>query len=145
MSEFDGPPPADSTPSELPGSVVGKSSTDEQVDFEIDFYTRLLEQDPNYLEVLRVLANNLSAKSLHAEGLEVDLRIVRLCPNDDVALYNLACSYSLLGMVDSSLEVLKRAIESGYDEFDYMRLDTDLEATRRDPRFLELLAAFGAG
>lgn len=113
-----------------------------QVDFEIALFRGILDHDPNYLEVLRVLSNNLAAKGRHAESLELDSRIVRLQPDDKVALYNLACSYSMVGMVDASIESLERAIVAGYDQFDYMGRDSDLEAVRQDPRFRRLLESY---
>lgn len=143
MNEHDEAGPAEGSMPELPSSVLCRFAGDSQVDFEIAFYRGILDRDPNYLDVLRILGNNLSAKGLHAESLDIDQRIVRIRPRDEVALYNLACSYSMVGMVDSSLDSLRRAIESGYNEFDYMRCDSDLEATRRDPRFRVLLNSFG--
>ena len=144
MSEYeDIGSPESPMPPDMPSSLVRQFSRESQVDFEIDFYRSILERDPHFVEALKVLATNLSAKGLHDESLEVDQRLVRLRPEDKVALYNLACSYSMVSMVDSSLDSLKRAIESGYNEFEYMQHDTDLEVTRRDPRFRELLASFG--
>ncbi|MBY0585876.1 tetratricopeptide repeat protein [bacterium] len=128
---------------EWPVNLVREFSRESQVDFEINFYRSILEADPNYAEVLRVLASNLAAKSLHEESLEIDQRLVRLRPHDQVALYNLACSFSMVGMIDLSLEYLRRSIDSGYCEFKYMQYDDDLTALRQDPRFHELLIELG--
>lgn len=143
MNEHDELCSADSLLPDLPSAAVRKYAGGSQVDFEIDFFRRVLERDPNYIEVLRILGNNLAAKGQHTESLEIDRRIVRLRPKDPVALYNLACSCSMSGEVDSALEWLQSAITAGYNEFEYMKQDGDLEAVRRDPRFLELLASVG--
>lgn len=143
MSEFDEVAGSEGTGAEWPSTIASAFNRESQVDFEIEFYREIISRDPDYIEVLRVLGTNLSAKGLHAESLEVDEHLVRLRPEDDVALYNLACSYSMVGMVDSSLELLRRAIESGYDEYEYMQQDSDLEATRRDPRFRKMLSDYG--
>jgi tetratricopeptide (TPR) repeat protein len=143
MSEFEEIGSADSQMPDMPSSLVRQYNRESQVDFEIEFYRNVLERDPHFVEALKVLATNLSAKGLHDESLEVDQRLVRLRPDDKVALYNLACSYSMVSMIDSSLDSLKRAIDSGYSEFEYMQQDADLELTRRDPRFRELLAHYG--
>jgi tetratricopeptide (TPR) repeat protein len=143
MSEFEEIGSTDSQMPDMPSSLVRQFNRESQVDFEIDFYRSVLERDPHFVEALKVLATNLSAKGLYDESLEVDQRLVRLRPDDKVALYNLACSYSMVSMIDSSLESLKRAIDSGYSEFEYMQQDADLELTRRDPRFRELLANYG--
>jgi len=143
MSEFEEIGSTDSQMPDMPSSLVRQFNRESQVDFEIDFYRSVLERDPHFVEVLKVLATNLSAKGLHDESLAMDQRLVRLRPDDKVALYNLACSYSMVSMIDSSLDSLKRAIDSGYNEFEYMQQDADLELTRRDPRFRELLASYG--
>lgn len=127
----------------LPAHVLRKFSSQSQLDFEIDFFSGVLERDGNYLEVLRVMGNNLTSKGDYAAGLDVDLRLSRLCRTDPVVHYNLACSYSLMHMLDPALETLQRAIELGYDEFEYMREDNDLEPLRKDPRFHELLESYG--
>ena len=53
--------------------------------------------------------------------------------------YNLACSYSLLGELDLAFSTLKKAIDLGYDDFGYLRIDPDLENLRKDERFQLIL------
>jgi len=53
--------------------------------------------------------------------------------------YNLACSYSLLGRIEDALLSLKRAINLGYEDFDYLLRDPDLENLKKDKRFRHLL------
>src|SRR5688572_29844621 len=85
-----------------------------QLDFELEFYDRILERFPNYVDVLRVQGNNLTLKGRFAEGLQIDKRLVRLRPEDPLAHYNLACSYALLKRADHAIKTLRRAIELGY-------------------------------
>lgn len=127
----------------LPTPTLPEKSQKSQIDFEIEFFSGILERNPNYVDVLRVLGNNYTSKGDYRSGLEIDRRLARLRPHDRVAHYNLACSYSLLGMVESALIALQKAIEFGYDEFDYMQEDRDLQNIRKDPRFRELLENYG--
>ena len=113
-----------------------------QLDFELDFFEGIIQRDPKYIDVLRVHGNNLTLKGLFAEGLKVDRRIVELRPSDPLARYNLACSFSLVGKVDSALRTLRKAVELGYNDFRYMREDHDLDALRSDPRFRQMLREF---
>lgn len=129
---------------ELPRQVLRRFGAQKQLDFELEFYNGILERNPHYVEVLRVMSSNLIAKGNFEQGLELDRRLARLCPQDRIAHYNLACTYSLLGMVDCALESLEAAIQHGYDEFEYMQEDPDLEAARKDNRFQELLRSYGA-
>jgi tetratricopeptide (TPR) repeat protein len=114
-----------------------------QLDFEIDFFGRLLDRDPYYVDALRAQANNLAAKGQHARALQLDRRLVRLIPEDAIAWYNLACSYTVLGMIDPGFFALQRALELGYAYARRLRRDPDLKALRRDPRFDRLLRRFG--
>lgn len=130
---------------ELPRQVLRRFSVPRQLDFELEFYDGILQRNPHYVEVLRVMSSNLIAKGEYDKGLELDRRLARLCPEDQIAHYNLACTYSLLGMVDAALESLEVAIKQGYDEFEYMQEDPDLESIRKDSRFQELLKTYCLG
>ena len=110
-----------------------------QLDFELDFFEGILSRNPDLIDVLRVHGNNLTLKGRFAEGLKIDRRLVELRPNDPLAYYNLACSYSLLKKIDHALRALRQAIDLGYSDFRYLREDSDLDAVRHDPRFRQLL------
>ena len=114
-----------------------------QVDFELEFFRAVLDHLPDYSDVLRAQASNLTAKGLLAEGLKIDQQLVRTRPSDPTAHYNLACRYALLRQPDLALRTLRRAVELGYRDFLYMIRDRDLDSIRRDPRFRDLLREFG--
>jgi tetratricopeptide (TPR) repeat protein len=113
-----------------------------QIDFEIDFLSRVLERDPFYVDALRVQANNLAAKGQFARALQIDRRLVRLVPDNAIEWYNLACSYTVLGMVEPGFCALQRSLELGYSFVARLRRDPDLKVLRRDPRFTRLLRRF---
>jgi tetratricopeptide (TPR) repeat protein len=114
-----------------------------QLDFEIEFLGRILERDPYFIDALRVHGNNLAAKGQYARALQLDRRLVRLTPDNAIVWYNLACTYTVLGMIDPGFFALQRALELGYDDPHRLRRDPDLKALRRDPRFARLLRRFG--
>jgi len=113
-----------------------------QLDFEIDFFGHILEHKADYVDVLRVMGNNLTLKGHYTQGLVIDKRLVQLRPNDPLAHYNLACSYALLKRPDQALRTLRRAVELGYRDFRYMREDHDLDSIRHDARFRQLLREY---
>ena len=125
-----------------PSSALVRSSDLHQLDFELDFFARILERHPDYVDVLRVQGNNLTLKGRFSEGLQIDKRLVNLRPNDSLAHYNLACSFCLLKKLDLALKTLRRAVELGYRDFRYMKEDRDLDGIRHDPRFRQLLREF---
>ena len=124
------------------GSALVRPADQHQLDFELEFFGRILERHPDYVDVLRVQGNNLTVKGRYAEGMQIDKRLVQLRPNDPLAHYNLACSYALLKRPEQALKTLRRAVELGYRDFRYMREDRDLESIRHDPRFRQLLREY---
>jgi tetratricopeptide (TPR) repeat protein len=124
------------------GSTLVRPPDQSQLEFELDFFARILEKHPDYIDVLRVHGNNLSLKGRYAEGLQIDKRLVYLRPVDPLAHYNLACSYALIKKNELALKTLRQAIELGYRDFRYMREDRDLDAIRHDPRFRQLLREY---
>jgi tetratricopeptide (TPR) repeat protein len=125
------------------GSTPVRPADQSQLDFELDFFSAILERRPDYVDVLRVIGNNLTLKGRYAQGLQIDRRLVQLRPNDALAHYNLACSYALLKRPDQALRALRRAVELGYRDFRYMLEDHDLDSIRHDPRFRQLMREFG--
>ena len=124
------------------GNPLARPAEQNQLDFEIEFFANILERRPDFVDVLRVMGNNLTLKGRYAQGLQIDKRLVQLRPNDPLAHYNLACSYALLKRPDQAMKTLRRAVELGYRDFRYMREDRDLEAIRHDPRFRQLLREY---
>jgi hypothetical protein len=109
------------------------------LDFEIEFFDRLLARIPDHPEALAAQARNLTLKGRITDGLEVDRRLVRTRPNDPSAHYRLACRYALLCQADMALRTLRKAVELGFRDFGSLRKDRDLDPIRKDPRFRSLL------
>ena len=109
------------------------------LDFEIDFFEQLLKKKPDFIQALTALGNAYTQRGDYKKGLEVDLHLSRLRQDDSTVRYNLACSYSLLGELDLAFSTLKKAIDLGYDDFGYLRIDPDLENLRKDERFQLIL------
>ena len=114
-------------------------------DFDIAFLEPVFEALPDYVEVLRILGNAYTRRGHHEKGLSVDRRLTMLCPEDEIAHYNLACSFALLGRRDEAFESLGRAIELGYRDLPAMLKDEDLKSLRTDPRFVRILRSLIRG
>src|SRR5262249_25683960 len=98
---------------------------------------------PDYVDVLRLQGELLSRKGLNDLALAVDRRLAELLPGDYVVRYNLACSLAVSGYRREAIAALRKAIEQGYDDFDYLDSDSDLDSLREDPAFRDLLREFG--
>ena len=53
--------------------------------------------------------------------------------------YNLGCSFALNQKFDEAFEALSKAIDCGYDDCEWMKIDSDLDALRDDKRYESLL------
>jgi tetratricopeptide (TPR) repeat protein len=126
-------------PSTLTKEVVRRYERQSQNDFEIELFQGVLARNPDYVDVLKVLANNLAAKGDREGSLKIDRRLVRLRPSDAAAHYNYACSLSVLGRLDDAMDNLERALELGYEHLEYLTEDRDLSPLHREPRFLRML------
>jgi tetratricopeptide (TPR) repeat protein len=112
-----------------------------QLDFDIEFFEKLLGRKPDSVETLRILAELVSRKGLMKRAVELDRRLVELRPDDFLARYNLACSLARAGKADEAIDSLSRAILLGYDDLSHMESDPDLESLRNHPDFLALLGS----
>ncbi len=130
MSGIDTPQPA------KPSKWFGRLN---QLDFDIDFFERLLSRNGDSLEVLRLLAELVSKKGLVHRAVELDARVVELLPHDCLARYNLACSLARAGRPDEAIDSLSKAILLGYDDLAHMDVDPDLDSLRDLPEFRALL------
>jgi lipopolysaccharide biosynthesis regulator YciM len=67
-------------------------------------------------------------------------QVLRADPDYNPSLYyNIACFHSLGGRTAEGLFWLRKAIEHGYDKWDLLRSDPDLENLRQRPEFSEIL------
>lgn len=110
----------------------------EDVDFEINFFERLVKEDPQFVDALLPLAELYTKKGFHEKALELDLALSKLRPADDLVFYNLACSLALLNRKEEALQSLEQAVKLGYDDFHHLKKDPDLKGLRQDPRFIAL-------
>lgn len=114
-----------------------------QLDFEIEFYGRILQRSPNYVDVVRRQAELLSRQGRCEEALMLDRRLVDLAPTNCVAHYNLGCSLSRNGRLSEAIEAIEKAIVLGYIDFDHLETDSDLEPLHEIPAFQALLRRCG--
>lgn len=114
----------------------------ENLDFEILFFEKLVEDNPNYVDALIPLGDAYTKRGHYEKGLGIDLRLSDLRPLDPVVHYNVACSYSLLGKVDFAIKALDKSLRLGYSDFKFIEKDPDLENIRKDDRYIELIKQY---
>jgi len=60
---------------------------------------------------------------------------VRIDPDDPQLLYNVACTYAVLGRTEEALTSLEHALDNGYGHKDWLLHDPDFDSLRETPRF----------
>jgi len=108
-------------------------------EFTIWFLEGVLGKYPTYVECLMYLGNAYTATGMYENGLEVDLKLEKLRPEDPLVHYNLACSLSLMEMHSESLEALEKAMDLGYDDLEHLVNDSDLDGVKNEEGYKVLI------
>ena len=98
-----------------------------------------LKLNPDDARALYIGANGLVSLGQFEEGLRWAQLARELQPNEPMALYNLACVYSLAGETDEAIDCLATCIDNGFSYRDWVEHDSNLDAIRDNPRFAELM------
>lgn len=106
---------------------------------ELEFLEQIARRLPGDTDVLRALADLYTRTGDYAEGLRIDERLSRLCAEEPLVWYNLGCSLALVNRKEDALEALSRSMELGYDDYEWMKKDPDLNPLHGDPRFESML------
>jgi len=116
-----------------------RSRIQELLDFEIVFYERLVEQNPEFVDALVALGEAYTRRGWYEKGLQLDQRLTQIRQDDPLMWYNLACSYALLKRPEEALHALAQSIQLGYDDFEHLMKDPDLSSLRESPKLRHLL------
>ena len=105
-------------------------------------YEDLVQRDPGNTAAkanLDAMVKNKAVLQERTEQVSSALQGADSKPKDPQAAYNAARVYARLGDADQALTWLNKALDLGYDQFDYLSLDPSLVNLKKDPRFLKLL------
>jgi len=98
-----------------------------------------LEQVPEDVRARILMAAELAGMG-EVEETERHLQMaIALRPTDTNVLYNAACTYGILNKKQEALDTLKKAIECGYGNLEWIKQDPDLLLLRDDPEFQKLV------
>ncbi len=113
-----------------------------QYDEAIAAYQRALEIDPSDANTLQNLENAKKNKSIVQDREDQIAKARRKAeenPNNPRNLYNLGRLYAFYDKLDQAMEWINKALDKGYDDLDYIKIDPALEKLRGDPRFEKML------
>jgi tetratricopeptide (TPR) repeat protein len=110
-----------------------------RIDEGIQEFTAAIDRDPTYAAAYgnRGVAYMLQKK--YNKALDDLNSAIRLDPKDRNAFYNLAALRTLRQEFDLAIDALDQALKRGFDNYESLRRDADLEGLRRQPEFRRLL------
>jgi adenylate cyclase len=98
-----------------------------------------LKLNPDDARAVYMAANGLVALGERERGREWAQRALAMEPGEPMALYNVGCIYSLLGLVEQAIDCLERAARNGLMQQGWSQHDSNLDPLRTHPRFQSLL------
>ncbi len=99
-----------------------------------------VRQHPEWSRPAQLVAAVLASIGRGEEAREWMERALAIDPDDNLALYNAACTFAQLGEKERAIELLQRwAPNAGLEKRLWLRNDTDFEPLRDDPRFKQIL------
>ena len=105
----------------------------------LQFYPRYLSQHPDDARAYMYHAIILAQAGKSEEAKVEAAKAIELSPGDAPMMYNAACVYARLGENGRALETLKNAVASGYEYYEWIKRDPDLESIRNEPEYIELM------
>jgi TolB-like protein/Flp pilus assembly protein TadD len=103
------------------------------------FYPSYLLHHPDDARAHQFYALTLKRLGRLEEAKEEMLKGIEQNPNDPIIIYNAACFYAMIGDKKASIENLKKAIDNGFGNYEYIKHDPDLNNLRKEPDFITLM------
>lgn len=106
-------------------------------------HVRVLEQQvdtaPEDARARMLLASRYAAYGRKNDACQHLEKAVAMRPNDPNTLYNAACTYGNLQMKQEALNMIKRAVETGFTDTEWISRDPDLACLHGEPEFEHLI------
>jgi len=99
-----------------------------------------LERNPDDARALYLGAGALATLGDTGRARQWAKRAIAMDPDDSAVLYNVACAYAILRLVDSAIDCLEQSVANGFGHWQWIEHDSDLDSLREHPRFKALLA-----
>jgi tetratricopeptide (TPR) repeat protein len=111
----------------------------ENIENAITEFTNATNKDPNYAEAYSGRAGAYMMQKKYNKALDDLKKAKDLKPDSASIRYNLACVHSLMGNVDYGLDELDAALTKGFNDYDSLRKDPDLNNLRKHKEWRPIL------
>ena len=102
-------------------------------------YQKALSVQPNFPQALNNLAIAHTLDRQYDQALEVFQKLISLQPANPANHYNVAVLYALQNKESEALAWLNKAVTNGYDNWDLIKTDKDLDSIRNSEGYRELV------
>jgi tetratricopeptide (TPR) repeat protein len=109
-----------------------------ELDEAIKEYEKALSIQPGFVPALNDLALLHVSKGEYEKALPLYMKMINLKPDSYVAYYNMACLYARQNKIEESVNWLKKAVHRGFKDWDYVKIDKNLENIRETEYFKKL-------
>ncbi|MHC4932986.1 MAG: protein kinase domain-containing protein [Planctomycetota bacterium] len=99
-----------------------------------------LELHPDDDRALYLGSGSLCLLGERARSMEWCERALKIDPEEPITLYNVACTYTVLGRMDDALDCLESAVKHGFRDRAWFEHDSSLRPLQDHERFKALLA-----
>jgi tetratricopeptide (TPR) repeat protein len=111
----------------------------ENIENAINEFSNAIKKDPNYAEAYSNRATAYMMQKKYNKALDDLKKAKELRPESASIRYNLACAHSLMGNVDYGLDELDAALAKGFDDYQALRKDPDLNNLRKHKEWRPIL------
>ena len=105
----------------------------------ITHFQQALRIQPDFTQALSNLAFVYAADKQYAKALRTFKKTAELQPDNAGHAYNIACMYALQNNIEESITWLKKAIDKGYQNWEIIKTDKDLDNIRNAEGYRELV------
>ena len=116
-----------------------KKEYNQIVEKALQFYPRYLSQYPDDARGHMFYAVLLAQMGKIDEAKDEGVKALKLSPNDPNMMYNASCFYARLGDKKMAIDTLEKAVNLGYQHYEWIQRDTDLDSIRDEPEYIELM------
>jgi len=108
-------------------------------DLAIRQYENALAIKPDMTPALYSLGITFTLKGEYDQAIATFQKIIAIEPDNASVCYNLACVYSRQNKKNDAVEWLQKAVNKGYDNWNNLKSDPDLENIKDEPGYRKLL------
>jgi len=105
----------------------------------LEVYPRYLLEHPNDGRAHIHFAVRLAEAGRFDEAKKQAEEAIELNPTDPLMLYNAACFYARMGETALAIRRLKDSVAAGYELYEWIKRDPDLDSIRDEPEYLKLM------